>query len=188
MLSLHKFRPPRSAALTPFRHRYGRRTPPLSRGFLTGLGTEFLDLALALPIPPSWPAYSTAIIVVTVVTRFALLPVSIWVRSLATTRRILLIVTQGKRKSRIIEEVVVPQLEKERHVIAKNVFEQMKVDDPSHAFYLGYELMKAKTALTLNKAYRQDQALDWGFLTEPEISHRERKTASRSADDADERR
>ena len=52
------------------------------------------------------------------------------------------------------------------------LFEQMGVDDPSHAFYLGHELMKAKTALTLNKAYRQDQALDWGFLTEPEVSHR----------------
>ena len=50
----------------------------------------------------------------------------------------------------------------------------MGVDDPSHAFYLGYELMKAKTALTLSKAYRQDQALDWGFLTEPEVSHRDR--------------
>ena len=45
--------------------------------------------------------------------------------------------------------------------------------DPSHAFYLGYELMKAKTALTLSKTYRQDQALDWGFLTEPEVSHRD---------------
>jgi dihydropteroate synthase len=52
------------------------------------------------------------------------------------------------------------------------LFEQMGVEDASHAFYLGHELMKAKTALTLNKAYRQDQALDWGFLTEPEISHR----------------
>jgi len=52
------------------------------------------------------------------------------------------------------------------------LFDQMDVDDASHAFYLGFELMKAKTALTLNKAYRQDQALDWGFLTEPEISHR----------------
>ena len=51
--------------------------------------------------------------------------------------------------------------------------------DPSHAFYLGYELMKAKTALTLNKAYRQDQALDWGFLTEPEVSHRDRKKRPR---------
>jgi dihydropteroate synthase len=56
-----------------------------------------------------------------------------------------------------------------------SLFERMAVDDPSHAFYLGYELMKAKTALTLNKEYRQDQALSWGFLTEPEISHRERK-------------
>ena len=55
------------------------------------------------------------------------------------------------------------------------LFDRMGVDDPSHAFYLGYELMKAKTALTLSKTYRQDQALDWGFLTEPEVSHRDRK-------------
>ena len=51
------------------------------------------------------------------------------------------------------------------------LFDRMKVADPSHAFYLGYELMKAKTALTLGKSYRQDQALTWGFLTEPEESH-----------------
>lgn len=44
--------------------------------------------------------------------------------------------------------------------------------DASHAFYLGYELSKAVTALTLGKNYRQDQALDWGFLTVEEISHR----------------
>ncbi|MGL4555609.1 MAG: dihydropteroate synthase, partial [Gemmataceae bacterium] len=44
--------------------------------------------------------------------------------------------------------------------------------DPSHAFYLGYELAKAVTALTLGKNYAQDQALDWGFLTRPEKSHR----------------
>lgn len=54
------------------------------------------------------------------------------------------------------------------------IFAQMGVDDPSHAFYLGYELMKAKTAITLSKAYHQDQALDWGFLTVPEDApHRE---------------
>ena len=55
------------------------------------------------------------------------------------------------------------------------LFDKMGVVDPSHAFYLGYEMMKAKTALTLSKNYRQDQALDWGYLTVPEISHRERK-------------
>ena len=41
--------------------------------------------------------------------------------------------------------------------------------DPNHAFYLGYEMAKAVTALTLGKDYRQDQALDWGYLTKPEI-------------------
>ena len=50
------------------------------------------------------------------------------------------------------------------------LFDRMGVADPSHAFYLGYELMKAKTALTLGKNYRQDNALDWGLLTEPEDS------------------
>ena len=44
--------------------------------------------------------------------------------------------------------------------------------DPAHAFYLGYELAKAVTALTLGKSYTQDQALDWGHLTRPEQSHR----------------
>ena len=38
----------------------------------------------------------------------------------------------------------------------------------SHAFYLGYEMSKAITALTLGKQYRQDNALSWGFLTKPE--------------------
>ena len=40
--------------------------------------------------------------------------------------------------------------------------------DASHAFYLGYELCKAYTALTLGKEYRQDEALDWGILTREE--------------------
>lgn len=44
--------------------------------------------------------------------------------------------------------------------------------DPAHAFYLGYEMAKAVTALTLGKDYVQDQALRWGFLTVSEESHR----------------
>ncbi len=44
-----------------------------------------------------------------------------------------------------------------------------------HACYLGYELAKATTALTLGKDYRQDEALDWGFLTRPETPHRVRR-------------
>ncbi len=40
--------------------------------------------------------------------------------------------------------------------------------DAAHAFYLGYEMAKAVTALTLGKNYVQDQALRWGFLGVPE--------------------
>jgi dihydropteroate synthase-like protein len=48
--------------------------------------------------------------------------------------------------------------------------------DASHAFYLGYEMAKAVTALTLSKDYRQDESLDWGFLTREETRHRLKKT------------
>jgi dihydropteroate synthase-like protein len=61
-----------------------------------------------------------------------------------------------------------------------DLFEQMlkteKIDS-AHAFYLGYEMAKAATALTLGKNYMQDQPLQWGFLTKPEQAHRI-KTAS----------
>jgi dihydropteroate synthase len=43
--------------------------------------------------------------------------------------------------------------------------------DPSHAFYLGYEMCKAATALDLSKRYLQDESLDWGFLTHAESRH-----------------
>jgi dihydropteroate synthase-like protein len=56
------------------------------------------------------------------------------------------------------------------------VFARLVAGDPkidaAHAFYLGYEFSKAVTALTLGKNYTQDQALRWGFLTVPEVSHR----------------
>lgn len=49
--------------------------------------------------------------------------------------------------------------------------------DPSHAFYLGYEMSKAMTAMQLGKNYEQDEALDWGFLTVAETDrHRLKKS------------
>ena len=48
--------------------------------------------------------------------------------------------------------------------------------EPGHAFYLGYEMAKAATALTLGKEYRQDEALDWGLLSVPEPQHHPRDT------------
>jgi dihydropteroate synthase len=54
--------------------------------------------------------------------------------------------------------------------------------DAAHAFYLGYELAKAMTALTLGKEYRQDEALDWGFLTRNEEFHRLQRGAAGKSD------
>jgi dihydropteroate synthase-like protein len=62
---------------------------------------------------------------------------------------------------------------------AFRLFDELMVTEPknvdaSHAFYLGYEMAKAAMALTLGKEYRQDEALDWGYLTVPEQGHRGR--------------
>jgi dihydropteroate synthase-like protein len=43
--------------------------------------------------------------------------------------------------------------------------------DATHSFYLGYEMCKAATALTLGKQYQQDESLDWGLLTREETRH-----------------
>lgn len=63
------------------------------------------------------------------------------------------------------------------------LFEKLGPLDPAHAFYLGYEMAKAVTALTLGKNYRQDEPLQWGFLTRPEVSARHRKADAQAAED-----
>jgi dihydropteroate synthase len=50
----------------------------------------------------------------------------------------------------------------------QQIFAQLGVDEATHAFYLGRELMKAKLAITLGKTYRQEGALAWGYLTPPD--------------------
>jgi dihydropteroate synthase len=47
----------------------------------------------------------------------------------------------------------------------QEIFAQLGVDEATHAFYLGRELMKARLAVTLGKTYRQEGALAWGYLT-----------------------
>ncbi|HVJ81677.1 MAG TPA: dihydropteroate synthase, partial [Planctomycetia bacterium] len=62
----------------------------------------------------------------------------------------------------------------ERDADAFRLFERLGVRDPSHAFYLGWELQKAALAIQLGKEYVQDRALRWGHLTREEESHRGR--------------
>lgn len=48
------------------------------------------------------------------------------------------------------------------------IFAQLGVSESTHAFYLGRELARAKLAITLGKTYRQEGALQWGYLTPPD--------------------
>jgi dihydropteroate synthase-like protein len=66
----------------------------------------------------------------------------------------------------------------------QEIFAQLGVEEATHAFYLGRELMKARLAITLGKTYRQEGALSWGYLTPPDdiksehvkLTQRSRKT------------
>ncbi|KZW03770.1 hypothetical protein EXIGLDRAFT_758096 [Exidia glandulosa HHB12029] len=57
---------------------------------------QFIDLSLALPYPTDWPPYASTIILITVVSRLAVLPVSIW----------------AKKKSFVIEDVLAPEFKR----------------------------------------------------------------------------
>lgn len=45
------------------------------------------------------------------------------------------------------------------------IFQELGIQEASHAFYLGQELTKAELALQLGKNYTQDRPLRWGYLS-----------------------
>jgi dihydropteroate synthase-like protein len=53
------------------------------------------------------------------------------------------------------------------------IFTELRVDEPTHAFYLGKELARASLAVTLGKTYRQEGALSWGYLTPADEGRRD---------------
>ena len=68
----------------------------------------------------------------------------------------------------------------------QDIFAQLDVDEPTHAFYLGKELARASLAVTLGKTYRQEGALSWGYLTPPDDAKSEHvRLTQRSTADAD---
>ncbi|KAJ7908258.1 60Kd inner membrane protein-domain-containing protein, partial [Mycena leptocephala] len=69
-----------------------------------------LDLAIALPFPPSVPPYSVTIILVSLASRLALFPVALW----------------GRNCVRRLENVVLPELERLKPIISKQVLDDMK--------------------------------------------------------------
>ncbi|KIJ70050.1 hypothetical protein HYDPIDRAFT_104734 [Hydnomerulius pinastri MD-312] len=89
---------------------------PSRRTFITSstintLSESFLDLAIALPIPPSWPAYSTTIILGTVLSRLVFtVPFSVW----------------AKRRQLRVGEKVLPVLQAENDAVANQVVTEMR--------------------------------------------------------------
>jgi dihydropteroate synthase-like protein len=74
----------------------------------------------------------------------------------------------------------------------QEIFRQLEVDEPTHAFYLGKELAKASLAVALGKTYRQEGSLTWGYLTPPDdptsehVRLTQRSSRRRSDDDSGE--
>jgi dihydropteroate synthase-like protein len=67
------------------------------------------------------------------------------------------------------------------------IFDRLGVEEATHAFYLGKELMKATIARALQKNYRQESPLDWGYMTFDEPKReRVRLTAQRTRRAAEE--
>jgi dihydropteroate synthase-like protein len=75
-------------------------------------------------------------------------------------------------------------LNNERFVRGTNIqqiFEQLDVDEPTHAFYLGKELARASLAVSLGKNYRQEGSLSWGYLTPPDDPRSEHVTLTQKS-------
>lgn len=86
---------------------FQRRTLVSIETFTNG----FLDLAIALPLPPSFPPYSTTIIICTVVSRLIwTVPFSIW----------------AKQRQRRAEEEVIPIISSLKPGVSKLVFSEMQ--------------------------------------------------------------
>src|SRR5215211_2404661 len=66
------------------------------------------------------------------------------------------------------------------------IFDELGIDEHTHAFYLGKELMKAAIARGLGKNYRQESPLDWGYLTFDEPRRERVRLTARARRPSDE--
>lgn len=127
----------RSTSLRPVTNalRVSRARPPQPRRFTSSaiqtLTDGFLDLAIALPYPPSLPPYSTTIILVTVASRLIFtVPFSVWVCDIYVGQSHFSSVdfahVQAKNRQWKAENVVMPELQREIPQLNKQVIAGMK--------------------------------------------------------------
>jgi inner membrane protein COX18 len=100
------------------------------RQFTSAIQGGFLDLAVALPWPSSFPPYSSTIILLTVVSRLAFtVPFSVWVsRVQACYVGWQSHSLQAKRRQWRVEEFVIPHLRETRPLVEKQVLHEMRLE------------------------------------------------------------
>lgn len=90
---------------------------------LTPAANEFLDLAIALPYPPTWSAYASTIILTTVLLRLTFLPSVIWVR---TSKHLLILTHSVQSRRKVVKmEQVQKDVEKMLPVIQRQEMQAM---------------------------------------------------------------
>ncbi|KAF7301753.1 Cytochrome oxidase biogenesis protein [Mycena indigotica] len=90
--------------------RVPRHVSPQRRFFIQSACDGFLDLATVIPFGSYIPPYSGTIILVTAVSRLALFPVALW----------------GRNRVRTLEDVVLPEVERLKPILSKQVLDEMK--------------------------------------------------------------
>ncbi|KAI0307278.1 60Kd inner membrane protein-domain-containing protein [Multifurca ochricompacta] len=102
----------------PLRHaarlsRIRQLSPPGNRQFTSAIQDGFLDLSLAIPWPPSFPPYSSTIILLTFASRLLFtVPFSLW----------------AKRRQWRAEDLVIPALQETRPLVQKQILHEMHVE------------------------------------------------------------
>jgi inner membrane protein COX18 len=147
------------------------------RQFTSAIQNGFLDLAIALPWPTSFPPYSSTIILLTVVSRLALtVPFSVWVSLMQTCytgrqpHRM-----QAKKRQRRLEKLVIPRLRETRPLVEKQVVHEMRVKrvggtkEERHRVF--GERVRKIVRLCLHSCFEIIRLSSYYFLPETRCSH-----------------
>lgn len=140
------------------------RTPSQKRHFVQNLNEGFLDLALALPYPAHWPAYSATIILLTVVIRTALLPTVFWVCANVVYGRVCTLqppFKQATRRQFRFERNVLPVLRELKPIVMHEQANAMRKE----GLLENKELRAEIHAKRCHDIVRNDRDFVWAKLT-----------------------
>ncbi|KAF8525318.1 60Kd inner membrane protein-domain-containing protein [Gautieria morchelliformis] len=114
----------------------------------------YLDLAMGLPYPPTWPVYSCTIVLVGVASRVALLPVFLW----------------AWKRERRVKENVVPYLKAYRARLEERAQQQLvKADSEAARDYFNHIITK-RLKTKRDELFKLHNCTPWITMLVPPIS------------------